>query len=864
MNLIARQIIQRMSLRKPQIQALEAFVRATDLMPMKKKSSINESLKPLQTVFPHVIDFERDFPNLCFALATGVGKTRLMGAMISYLFLNRGVCDFVVLAPNNTILEKLTREFSNPNHPKYVFKGISAFTQPPKVITHLNYDEGYGVRNAWSTTPDMFSGDEVHINLFNIAMIHSDKRRMKAPRETIIGGLSYFEYLVKLENLVVFMDEAHRYRANAAIKAIDELHPILGVELTATPHIEKSGRQISFKNIIYNYPLSAALKDRLVKEPAVVGRKNFQACPLKGEALEKLKLEDGVRCHEGTKIHLQNYAYEKQQTAIKPFMLVIADSMAHANRLENLIKSDDFFEGAYKNKVRVVHSGLTPDEEERMVKDLLEIESPYNSIEIVIHVNMLKEGWDVVNLYTIVPLRAANSKTLIEQSIGRGLRLPFGERTGIKEINELKIVSHDRFDEIISEAKKPGSIIRSGYLIGLDLPLEGFKNIEAKPAILEEISGYTEIEKLIAEKTLQVIEQKGDTNKDKVIAEVKTLLGDGAISPSLDSSVSQVIERQRQLSIRIPRIMIEPEVARPGKYLSFKLELQGLRPQPIDQAILVYSLEDDSKRAIASGSVYDSDEIPEHSLSKELLDLDDVANTEENNEIITDLARQLVEHLRTYLGSPDDVRNVVMTQRKGLVTYIHSQLQEHFEPPEYRLASVVERDYTFFRSANYVLPYGQDPIPFDQAPDELDHIARYIFSGYKKSQYPLNKFQSNSERVFAMILEQDPEVIKWVRPPRNSLNLFYHRERQYEPDFIVEMGDHLFLCEIKSSAEINDPIVQQKAKAAIHWCELATNHAKENNGKPWSYLLIPHNMVRLSSSVAGLARQYTQTTLMNV
>jgi len=51
------------------------------------------------------------------------------------------------------------------------------------------------------------------------------------------------------------------------------------------------------------------------------------------------------------------------------------------------------------------------------------VEDPNNPTEIVVHVNMLKEGWDVTNLYTIVPLRAANSRTLVEQSIGRGLRL---------------------------------------------------------------------------------------------------------------------------------------------------------------------------------------------------------------------------------------------------------------------------------------------------------------------------------------------------------------------------------------------------------------------------------------------------------
>ena len=80
--------------------------------------------------------------------------------------------------------------------------------------------------------------------------------------------------------------------------------------------------------------------------------------------------------------------------------------------------------------------------------------------EIVIHVNMLKEGWDVTNLYTIVPLRAANARTLVEQSIGRGLRLPYGERTGIDAIDTLNIVAHDRFQEIVDDANKPDSPLK--------------------------------------------------------------------------------------------------------------------------------------------------------------------------------------------------------------------------------------------------------------------------------------------------------------------------------------------------------------------------------------------------------------------
>ena len=66
----------------------------------------------------------------------------------------------------------------------------------------------------------------------------------------------------------------------------------------------------------------------------------------------------------------------------------------------------------------------------------------------------LKKGWDVNNLYTIVPLRTATSKVLREQTIGRGLRLPFGKRTGEQWIDSVSITAHDKFDEIIRRSTK--------------------------------------------------------------------------------------------------------------------------------------------------------------------------------------------------------------------------------------------------------------------------------------------------------------------------------------------------------------------------------------------------------------------------
>ena len=143
-----------------------------------------------------------------------------------------------------------------------------------------------------------------------------------------------------------------------------------------------------------------------------------------------MKLEDGVRLHENIKVELETYAQQTGQPIVKPFLLVIARDTTHAGQLMQLIQSDGFFEGRYKDKVIQVDSSRTGAEEDEMIERLLKVESTEEPTEIVIHVNMLKEGWDVTNLYTIVPLRAANARILIEQSIGRGLRLPYGGEPG--------------------------------------------------------------------------------------------------------------------------------------------------------------------------------------------------------------------------------------------------------------------------------------------------------------------------------------------------------------------------------------------------------------------------------------------------
>ena len=268
---VQNHITGRLSLRPPQAESLSRLARALDAAPelLGHERDVASILSTLKAEFATLEDFEREFPSLCFALATGVGKTRLMGAFIAYLHLAHGINNFFVLAPNLTIYNKLITDFTR-NTPKYVFKGIAEFAQqPPLIITGDNYDQ---TGAAVDDQPQGFAHD-VRVNIFNISKINSEVRGGKEPRikrmREVLGD-SYFNHLANLPDLVLLMDESYRYRASAGVRAINELRPLFGLEVTATPFVESGKGPVPFKNVVMDYPLARAMEDGFVKEPAVV------------------------------------------------------------------------------------------------------------------------------------------------------------------------------------------------------------------------------------------------------------------------------------------------------------------------------------------------------------------------------------------------------------------------------------------------------------------------------------------------------------------------------------------------------------------------------------------------------------------
>lgn len=881
----------RLSLRAPQAESLAKLKQALDAAPgmAQKDRDVAAVLNTLKAEFPTLEDFEREFPSLCFALATGVGKTRLMGAFIAYLHLAHGINNFFVLAPNLTIYNKLIADFT-PNTPKYVFKGISEFAvNPPKLISGDNYEQ----QNLTMGMNNLFG--EITVNVFNISKINSEVRGGKEPkikRMREVLGDSYFNYLANLPDLVLLMDESHRYRAQAGMRAINELNPLFGLELTATPFVESTKAPIPFKNVIVDYPLARAMDDGFVKMPAVVTQRNFDAKNYTPEEIEKIKLEDGVRVHENTKVELMTYARENNVSVVKPFMLVIARDTTHAAQLLSLLESDNFYNGRYQGKVIQVDSSKSGKDEEEMIERLLAVESVDEPTEIVIHVNMLKEGWDVTNLYTIVPLRAANARTLIEQSIGRGLRLPYGKRTGVEVVDRLNIIAHDRFQEIIDEANKGDSVLKLKQVI-LDAPsaddkkvsVQVYSGVETKLGLAETSSENTkqgisetnssvdyqpvfktETEKRIARKVMEAVAKyatrpsEAPTSqalltveiREKIVQEVQTALQPAQgelLVDELDIAeiVAKTTETMVNQTIDIPRITVVPSGEVSTGFHPFKLDLSSLHLQPSEREITIHNLHTNEQSSL-SAELGMKEKRPEDYIVFSLMDFDDIDYFTQAD-LLYDLAGQMVAHLRAYL-SEEEVLSALDKERRLIAREIHAQMMTHFWEKAASYEARVSQGFSTLKPCNYTVSADEPIHSVRQTPKDVSRIKQMLFGRFSKCLYPLQKFDSDTERRFAVILERDAQ--KWFKPAQGQFQIYWKSgfdSKEYIPDFVVETEDSIWLVETKAGKDLKDPEVLAKADAAFEWCKHATDYALQHNGKSWRYVMIPHDEVAESKKL---------------
>lgn len=864
-----------MSLRHPQTRSLEILSDILinhDRLADKSLEGFGKMISDRYQIFR---SFEHNYPALTFALSMGVGKTKLMGAFITYLYTNRNIKNYFVVAPSLTIYEKLQNDLGNPSNDKYVFNGVGCFSFIPNIISGENYD---------SKTAMSLNFGDINIFIFNNAKFNRETANINDFSEIL--GQSYFEYLTSIEDLVVILDESHHYRNNATGKAIDALKPFLSIELTGTPHINLNGQNINFQNVVYDYPMAKAIEDGYTKTPFAMTRRDLIISNFTAEQLDILMLKDGIEHHENIKEHLKSYSLNYDSRLVKPFLLVVCRNTSHADQIVKVIRSQDFFDGRYAQKVISIHSNQGAQEKDDNIKLLLDVEKSedQNPIEIVVHVDILKEGWDVNNLYTIVPLRTASSRVLRMQTVGRGLRLPYGFRTGDKLVDSLTITAHDRFEEIVEEAQDPNGIFRSQNLIFKeDEPkMRSFQTLsifdilddDRSSSLFIEIGAENDekastcvlnaqsiIRKEIAESIMK--SKDVDTFKiskvvtDKISEDLdlyeKVKLHQDIFQDWINNEISVNKERFRSGCCFIPEIMIHSDGETHSYIKDFELDCSALNFAVVDNEILIRNLIDLSEiEIIKTHGVDFLVKNPYKFILEELNNIPEI-DYEGNAVLINKVIHQLLEFVVTTFG-PDQLNHILVYNKKSITKNLANQLIKNTVTVQPELiesivgfeSSIISPRYNFSESS---------PIDIYMDVSE-ENIRRNIFTGFKKSIHLHYKFDSNPEKIFAIICETDRDVIRWMRPAPLQFKLYYGSGKRYQPDFVVETNNSMYLVEIKGEDRIVDPDVIQKKQRAISYCKLASAYSVAHGFKPWSHLFIPASVFSSTTSFQTIINNY--------
>ena len=867
-----------MSLRKPQkksLEVLDSLVGDIQLNKSVDKDTLKEKAHRLYNIFS---DYDREFPSFTFALATGVGKTRLMGAFITYLYTNKNIKNFLVVAPSLTIYNKLINDLSNSSSSKYVFNGVGCFSFPPRLISGDEY------RNV-----KFGNFSEITIFVYNAQKFNStdESRRFNAVNENI--GDSFFNYLSKLDDLVILMDESHHYRDNSTSEALNKIKPILGLELTATPQVISGKKITPFKNVVVDYPLALSIKDGYTRTPYVLTRQNIDHYKWGDEQLDKIMILDGLHWHEHMKTKLKSYSESSHQHYVKPFVLIVCQNIEHANKVLSFIKSDECYEGIYKDKVIEVDSGSSGVEKDENVQLLLNVEKSENPIEIVVHVNMLKEGWDVNNLYTIVPLRSAYSRTLVEQTIGRGLRLPYGKRTGDKEVDSVTMTAHSNFEQVINDAKRGDSIFKKENIIfaedidkpeetqvqtTLDLEFENeiteekidnaFRgtNVVKTEETIEVVKKVDEIVKVVVKENLhngeatnkETIEQKA---KERVFQEtdIAEKVQDQAIDEDFlnrifGNSIDDYVKVVENTTIAMPKVVQKYDEDPTYYFDDFELDLTEFTFVPVSQDILVKNILDPRDAYYETAYEIDFSSVnPARVLITILRD---------RPEIDYDVCGELlIKLITTYFDSlkerytDNQIRNLVSSNKYRICDLIFKQLIKHRTMKATNLREEIsnisfEIKKPVFNSMQILNAYDINY----ECPQGMD-IKSVVYKGGTKWLTEFYKFDSNSERELALACENDTKVLRWLRPTSDQFNITYSFEgmtHNYEPDMVIETEDCCYLVEVKRRSELNNPQVLAKMERGVQYCKLASDYCSKKGYKIWKYLLIPHDEITETTS----------------
>ena len=745
--------------------------------------------------------------------ATGLGKTYIIAATIEY-YAALGVRNFAIVTPGRTILEKTVNNFTR-GHPKSL---VEAMDTRPVVITSENF-----------ATADMRvvmeDPEEVKLFVFNVqALLRPTTKAGRRTHDFQEGlGEAFYEHLEQLDDLVVFADEHHVYFGPKFSSTIRDLKPRVLIGLTGTPH-----RRTPDEQIIYRYPLAAAIATQYVKMPVIAGRKDGRTDP-------DTKLRDGVALLDAKANRVATYRQEHPDAReVNPVMLVVANSIEEAADLAERVRAPDFAEGRFAEAVLEVHS----DSPDNALAKLDTVEHPDSPVRVIVSVAMLKEGWDVSNVYVIASFRPSVSEILTEQTLGRGLRLPFGSYTCDQMLDTLEVLAHERFETLLQNK----GVINEQFVDYRTLSVAPPRPARERVTQLSWPAPVT----VGPEGVEALIEPDGST-----AAYVASTEGRLAVAESsAGSDADLLIAREDLPTLELPRLTAR-SIPTP-----FSLnDITDLAPfRELGRKLSLDPVAELRRKVIRAELVTGPDGLPRTEIRSErasdvVISEGRLLTLEELNEDLLKLFRS-AEIVPARRSEASGAERLIKAMVDGMGETAAETLSSYFTLVAGQLIRLVTDEHR-----KYVHdPEIEDEVEIEEfrprrvrrtpaSRDLTDVFAPgRAYEGWARGYFDQVWFDSSPERAFARAVDGSSDVQFWLRLHRNDLPILWSSyDEWYNPDFIIVDDDSVhWLVEVKADVSLNTEVVQEKRTQALRWAQHATGSGQAGE---WRYLLLSEESI---------------------
>jgi type III restriction enzyme len=764
-------------------------------------------------------------------LATGVGKTFLMSSLIDYVAA-QGVRNVLVVTPGSVIQKKTLANFDAAST-----KYVPGADHRPVIVTPDNFQAG-------DVPTALRDGKELKVFVFNVQQLirptNKVSRRVRETDEHL--GDALYKHLEDAEDLLVIADEHHMYheKAKAFSGAIRSLKPLALVGLTATP---ASGDE---SKVVFQYTLGEAIADAHVKVPVIVYRKD-------GTKDERTQLLDA--CHllrQKEAAYKEFIAMQAHRSAVKPVLFVVCTSIEHATQVGQVLAQDGFI----GDPAAVLEINSESSDEALAALDA--VESSGSPIRAIVSVNMLREGWDVKNIAVIVALRRLASQTLTEQILGRGLRLPFGERTQVPLVDQVDLVAHDSYRQLLAQKdvlRQRLQTLPSAAEVdehGAAKAAADLEIPESTPVLSDAHTGESVSPIRVDEEIQPLLFTMPPTDEDAgtetpVLFLVETDVRAAEPTPKPESRVEgapQIVFPRREARLTFAAFTLSdvPDGDAEAAGARFITEV----PSFLAKDALVATREgDDVIIKIAPQKNVEANQV--HT------GIDTI-----REELVAAIMRQVEETAK----EKNAARRITKAFLKGAgVTSAHETAEWGENRYHQAVRGMTDLIRTAYGRRKRSMTYELLPVTLPIEPVLVDGAARDAYNdsfikhvqfvGWQRNIMPVASFDAGTtEWKLAQLLDRDPEIRWWLRLYTNGPAFIPTIEGNYFPDFIVlDTAGRYWLLEGKADKNANDADVLLKKETAEHW---ARSVRDDDRFGEWHYIFATETHIKTSGSWAAL------------